>query len=898
MKRMSSIEARAAFLDYFARQQHRVVASSTLVPANDPTLLFANSGMVQFKEVFLGSEQRDYLRATTSQKCLRVSGKHNDLEEVGPSPRHHTFFEMLGNFSFGDYFKLEAMQYAWELLIEVYGLPPERLAVTVYEKDDQSYELWRDEIGISPQRIARLGPEGNFWQMAETGPCGPNSEVHWDKFPERGEAGIIASLEADDDRFLELWNLVFMQYNRTRPDPQHTGAHDVPLPRPGVDTGLGFERLVSVLQGVDANYDTDLFLPVMQAVQAMTGHSDAERDADVVPYRVIADHMRASVFLIAEGVLPGPKGRDSVTRLVIRRAARFGRKLGFEEPFLAQVADSVIEIMGGHFSELVERQQQIRRVITLEEQRFHRTLGRGLGELEGMLATLMRAGHHTLPGEQAFYLTATLGLPYEVIRDVATERDMAVDLAGFETARERHSAVSGAGQAMGVLKGNEAWSTVLAEMRTQTELVYDPYGPPARDTSVLALLQDAHPIAEAIAGDQVEVVLAETPFYVEAGGQVSDSGTIRGDGWLIEVEDTSQPVSGLVVHVGEVVEGRPHRGNLARAEVNVLRRRDIIRNHSATHLLHAALRQRLGDHVQQRGSLVAPERLRFDFAHDARIPDEEMEQVEREVNEAILADYCVQAVTMPLSEARAEGAMALFGEKYGEEVRTIRIGEGDERYSYELCGGLHVRSTQAIGQLRIIAEGSVSAGVRRIEALTGRAAQAHVQQALGQLDGLAAQLGGGAAEAPARLNALQQQLSASRREVATLRRDIARHEFAQRLTNIEQIGELPLLVTQLDGQPMESLREMADWFRQQVPEGVLVLGSVVEGRPLLMISVGDGRIRQGLHAGHLIRPLAARVGGGGGGRPALAQAGGRDAAALPEALAGARELIMDHWQPA
>ena len=898
MNRMSNIEARAAFLDYFARQQHRVVASSTLVPANDPTLLFANSGMVQFKEVFLGSEQRDYLRATTSQKCLRVSGKHNDLEEVGPSPRHHTFFEMLGNFSFGDYFKLEAMQYAWELLTEVYGLPPERLAVSVYEKDDQSYELWRDEIGISPQRIARLGPEGNFWQMAETGPCGPNSEVHWDKFPERGEAGIIASLEADDDRFLELWNLVFMQYNRTRPDPQHTGDHDVPLPYPGVDTGLGFERLVSVLQGVDANYDTDLFLPVMQAVQAMTGHSDAERDADIVPYRVIADHMRASVFLIAEGVLPGPKGRDSVTRLVIRRASRFGRKLGFKEPFLAQIADSVIEIMGGHFSELVERQEQIRQVITLEEQRFHRTLGRGLGELESMLDTLQRTGHYTLPGEQAFYLTATLGLPFEVIRDVASERDMTVDLAGFEAAQEQHSTVSGAGQAMGVLKGNEAWSTVLAELRTQPEPVYDPYGSPARDTRVLALLQDAQPIAEAIAGDQVEVVLAETPFYVEAGGQVSDSGTIRGDGWLIEVEDTRQPVSGLVVHVGEVVEGRPHSGNLARAEVDVSRRRNIIRNHSATHLLHAALRRRLGDHVQQRGSLVAPERLRFDFAHDARLSHEEMQQVEREVNEVILADYCVQAVTMPLSQARAEGAMALFGEKYGEEVRTIRIGKSDKRYSYELCGGLHVRSTQAIGQLRIIAEGSVSAGVRRIEALTGRAAQAHVQQALGRLDGLAAQLGGGAAEAPARLNALQQQLSTSRREVATLRREIARHEFAQRLAKIELIGELPLLVTQLDGQPMESLREMADLFRQQVPEGVLVLGSVVEGRPLLMVSVGDGRIKQGLHAGQLIRPLAARVGGGGGGRPALAQAGGRDAAALPEALASARALIADHWQPA
>ncbi len=897
MKRMTSEEARAAFLDYFAIRSHRVVDSSSLVPANDPTLLFANSGMVQFKEVFLGSEQRDYSRATTSQKCMRVSGKHNDLEEVGPSPRHHTFFEMLGNFSFGDYFKLEAMQYAWELLTEVYGLPPERLAITVYEKDDDSYELWRDEIGISPQRIARLGPEENFWQMAETGPCGPNSEIHLDKFPERGEAGIIASLEADDDRFLELWNLVFMQFNRTQPDPQHTGAYDDPLPHPGVDTGLGLERIVSVLQGAAANYDTDLFLPVMQAVQALTGHSDAERDADIVPYRVIADHMRASVFLIADGVLPGPKGRDSVTRLVIRRAARFGRKLGFEEPFLAQIADAVIDIMGGHFSELVERQESIRRVITLEEQRFHRTLGRGLGELESMLEKLQQDGEHMLPGARAFYLTATLGLPFEVIRDVAAERNMTVDLAGFEAEQQRHSTISGAGQAMGVLESNEAWKAVLADTSCENEPVYDPYGSPARDTKVLALLQDGQPVAEVIAGDPVEVVLAETPFYVEAGGQVSDRGTIRGEDWLIEVEDTRQPVGGLVVHLGEVIEGRPRSGDPARAEVDLARRRDITRNHSATHLLHAALRQQLGTHVQQRGSLVAPDRLRFDFAHDARLTDEELQQVEHAVNEAILADYPVQAAYMPLTQARAEGAMALFGEIYGDQVRTIRIGDGDERTSYELCGGLHVGSTQAIGQLRIVSEGSVSAGVRRIEAVTGRAAQAHVQQALAQLNGMAAQLGGAAIEAPTRLNALQQQLSDSRHEVATLRRELARHEFSRRMTEVEQVGELPLLVTQLDGQPMDAMREMADWFRQQVPGGVLVLGSVVEDRPLLLVSVDDGRINQGLHAGQLIRPLAARVGGGGGGRPTLAQAGGRNADALPEALASARALVTEHWQP-
>ncbi len=897
MKRMTSSEARAAFLDYFVSKGHREVASASLVPGNDPTLLFANSGMVQFKDVFLGAEQRDYRRAATSQKCMRVSGKHNDLEEVGPSPRHHTFFEMLGNFSFGDYFKLEAMQYAWEVLTGVYGLPPERLAVTVYERDDESFNLWRDEIGISPRRIARLGPDDNFWQMAETGPCGPNSEIHWDKFPERGEDGIVASLEADDGRFLELWNLVFMQFNRTRPDPQHSGAFDDPLPRPGVDTGLGLERIVSVLQGAEANYDTDLFLPLIQQVQALTGHSDAERNADPVPYRVIADHMRAAVFLIADAVLPGPKGRDSVTRLVIRRAARFGRKLGFDDPFLAHIADVVIDIMGGHFHELPEMRSAIRRVITLEEQRFHRTLGRGLSELEGMLDALQRERDTVLPGAHAFYLTATLGLPYEVIRDVAAERRMAVDQAGYEAEQQRHATISGAGRALGVMEGNEAWQAVAEQLLAAESLVYDPYGPPERQTRLLALLQDAQPVAEAIVGDRVEVVLAETPFYVEAGGQVSDTGVIRGEGWLIEVEDTRQPASGLVVHLGEVLEGRPRSGMPACAIVDPGRRRDITRNHSATHLLHAALRHRLGNHVQQRGSLVAPDRLRFDFAHDARLSDGELQQVEAEVNDAILADLDVRAAIMPLAEARAEGAMALFGEKYDDTVRTISMGDRNGRYSHELCGGLHVGSTQAIGQLRIIAEGSVSAGVRRIEALTGRAAEAHVQEALAQLGALASRLGGATTELPARLSALQEQLADSRRELADLRLELARKEFAQRVSAVEMLDDLPLLVTQLDGQPMEALREMADLFRQEVPDGVLVLGSVHEDRPLLLVSVGDGRVREGLHAGQLVRPLAVQVGGGGGGRPALAQAGGRDAAALPAALAGARALIAEQWQP-
>ncbi len=898
MKRMSSSEARAAFLDYFADRQHQVVASSSLVPGNDPTLLFANSGMVQFKDVFLGNERRDYRRATTSQKCLRVSGKHNDLEEVGPSPRHHTFFEMLGNFSFGDYFKLEAMQMAWELLTVVYGLPTERLAVTVYEKDDESYELWRDAIGIDSRRIARLGPDDNFWQMAETGPCGPNSEIHWDKFPERGEAGIIASLEADDGRFLELWNLVFMQFNRTQPDPDHSGAWDTPLPRPGVDTGLGLERITSILQGVDVNYDTDLFFPAIRALQSLTGHSDAERDADIVPYRVISDHMRAAVFLIADAVLPGPRGRDSVTRLVIRRAARFGRKLGFDDPFLAQIANAVIEVMGGHYVELVERQSAICDVITREEERFHRTLGRGLGELDSMLGDLQDSGIGTLPGERAFYLTATLGLPVEVIRDVASEREMDVDLAGFEAEQQRHALVSGAGQAMGALEGNEAWQALHSDLQKSNGLVYDPYGPPERKTRLLALLQGARPLAEVIAGDRVEVMLAETPFYVEAGGQVGDRGVIRGDGWTIDVEEARQPVEGLVVHLGEVIEGRPRIGDEVVAAVDAQRRRDVTRNHSATHLLHAALRHHLGEQVQQRGSLVAADRLRFDFVHDGPVSNGELRRVEAEVNDAILSDLSVQVAFRPLSEARADGAIALFGEKYSDVVRTICIGNGESPYSYELCGGLHVAGTQAIGQFRILSEGSVSAGVRRVEAVTGRAAQSYVQNALAQLEDLARSLGASRRELPERLANLQEELGDSRRELAALRREMAHHEFSKHLDDIEYAGDLPFLIARMDSQPMEALRELADAFRQQVPDGALILGGVYEERPLLLVAVSRERVKQGLHAGQIIRPLAKRVGGGGGGRPDMAQAGGRDADALPQALADARGLIMDHWQPA
>ncbi len=908
MKMMTSAEIRAAFLDFFEEFGHKQVPSSSLVPANDPTLLFANSGMVQFKDVFLGTDKRDYRRATTSQKCMRVSGKHNDLENVGPSPRHHTFFEMLGNFSFGDYFKQDAIRYAYILLTEVYQLPTDRLVFTVYENDNEAYNIWVNEIGVDPKRVARMGPKTNFWQMAETGPCGPTSEIHWDKDPDQGVDSIIPMLQEEDDRFLEIWNLVFMQYNRKQADPAHTGQFDEPLPAPGVDTGMGLERIVSVVQGVTANYETDLFMPIVEATQALTGHSDAERDANIIPYRVIADHTRAAVFLIADGVRPGAKGRDSVCRLVIRRAARFGSKIGFNEPFLAKVADAVISVMGDHYTELTERAEAIKRTITKEEVAFRRTLDRGVGELNAMLDELPQNG--TLSGEQAFYLKATLGLPLEVIKDIGEERGYHVDEAGFAKAEEAHSLVSGGGQAMGQIATAESYKELLDQLKASGQLGdngvnYLPYGETRIDTRLVSLLINGQTVESAIVGDQVEVVLQDTPFYVEAGGQVSDTGWIYGNGWTIEVDDTRRPTSGLIVISGEVIEGTPRPDQPVTAEVDHERRADVTRNHTATHLLHAALRNHLGTHVQQRGSLVAPERLRFDFSHDAKVTADELRQIEAEVNQHILQNEAVIAAEKSLNEARAEGAMALFGEKYGDHVRTISIGSNDSRsnngssnsrYSYELCGGVHVKETGQIGTFVIVGEGSTSAGVRRIEALTGHEALNYLQHTLDSLHGIADRLNTTPDGVYDRVAALQDELAESRRQIARLRRDLAKIEFEKALDAVEEINGVPTLIAQFDGVTAETLREMSDWFRGKVKSGVFVGASVIDDKPQLLAVVSDDLTKKGLHAGNLIKAAAAVVGGGGGGRPNMAQAGGKDVDRVPDALGTARQWIAEHYQ--
>jgi alanyl-tRNA synthetase len=640
---------------------------------------------------------------------------------------------------------------------------------------------------------------------------------------------------------------------------------------------------------------------MIEATQRLTGHTDAERDANIVPYRVIADHIRAAVFLIADGVPPGAKGRESVTRLVIRRAARFGAKLGFNEPFLATIADTVIDIMGGHYTELVERAEAIKRTITQEEVRFRRTLDRGLSELDAELDILAEEKKRELPGRVAFYLKATLGLPIQVIKDIVEERGFTVDMQGFVVEEAHHAEVSGGGQAMGEITTAEVYSSVLKQLKangllSESGVIYAPYGPTTADDRVLAILRDGQPVDSAITGEKVEIVLGQTPFYVEAGGQVSDTGFIRNPGWLIEVEDMRRPVGGLIVHLGEVIEGTPRVGDEARAEVDAERRADITRNHTGTHLLHAALRRRLGTHVQQRGSLVAPDRLRFDFAHDQQVSEQELREIEAEVNEIVLANYPVRAEEKPLAQARKEGAMALFGEKYGEHVRTIVIAENGQRYSYELCGGVHVNETAEIGPFLIVGEGSISAGIRRIEALTGHGALKYIQDQLGTLGTVAARLGTTPEHVAERIVNLQEDAAASKKQIAQLQRQLARQRFEEMIGRLESINGVQALFTQVEGVAIDNLREMADWFRGKVKSGVLVLGSVVDDRPQLVVAVTDDLTKRGLHAGKLIKELAPIIGGGGGGRPTLAQAGGNDSSKLDEALDSAKELIAQNYR--
>lgn len=892
---LTGAQIRQTFIDFFVERGHTFVPSASLVPGGDATLLFTNAGMVQFKDVFLGTDKRPYTRAVNSQKCMRVAGKHNDLDDVGRDDWHHTFFEMLGNWSFGDYYKKEAIAWSWQLLTEVWGLPRERLYATCF-KDDQgniptdedAAAFWRQQPGMNPDHVLFFGRKENFWEMAETGPCGPCSEIHIDRGEEfcnlKGKPHRC-EVNGDCERFLELWNNVFIQYNRLGPDTLE------PLPATHVDTGMGFERIVSVLQGVDSNYKTDLFRGALDVLRALTGASEAQMYADFTPYRVIADHARAAAFLIADGVVPGNTGRNYVCRMIIRRAARFGTKIGLHEPFLARVAEAFVAQYGDFYPELVKHQQAIFDNLTREEVRFARTVESGTAFLQGMLDDLKQAGQRTLDGRWAFELYATYGLPLEITRDIAREQALEVDQAGFRAAMEEHRLASGGGKAMGPLGGEDAefYAGILRDLQQAGRLgpegvAHNPYEWLRAEGPVLALVADGRQVESAGAGEQVEVLLPRTGFYLESGGQVADEGLIRAaDGsWEIEIDGVRRPAAGVIVHTGEVLMGHPKVGDAAVALVDADRRHDIMRNHTATHLLHHALHQVLGEHARQAGSLVAPDRLRFDFTHPEALTAEQLEQIERIVNAAVAADMPVVPQWKPREEAIAEGAMALFGEKYGETVRTLTIGD---KYSYELCGGTHLDRTSDVGLFLIVSEGSAAAGIRRIEAVTGRGAYELVARRNRTLKQAAALLSSTPETVAVKVEALLEELAAARKQAAALRQELALSTFAARLADVPRLGDVPVLALEIPAADADTLRLLADRFRQKYPSGVCVLASAAEGRPVVIAAVTEDLVQRGLHAGDLVKHVAAPLGGSGGGRPTLAQAGGKDAARLSEALA-------------
>jgi alanyl-tRNA synthetase len=907
MNKLTGTEVRQDFIDFFKERGHTFVQSASLVPGGDQTLLFTNAGMVQFKDVFLGTDKRPYNRAANSQKCMRVAGKHNDLDDVGQDDTHHTFFEMLGNWSFGDYYKKEAITWAWELLTERWGLPKDKLWVTYFKDeknqiaaDDEAKKWWGEQPGIVPEHILPFGRKENFWEMADTGPCGPCSEIHIDRGPEgcdkKGVPGHVCQVNGDCKRYLELWNLVFMQYNRLSP------TNLIPLPATHVDTGMGLERIVSVMQGVKSNYQCDLLSPLMDKVQELTGDDTGKRAEHLTPYRVLSDHSRAATFLIADGVVPGNTGRNYICRMIIRRAARFGSKIGLNRPFLAEMAKVVIDQYGSAYPELIKNEKTILDSLTREEKRFQRTVESGVAQLDLMLEELRSTQGKMLDGARAFDLYATHGLPLEITRDIAREQDLDVDENGFKKAMVDHRLASGAGKAFGDLGGEDVdvYRPVLAELQKTGKLdaagvKYDPYTRTTVKGEVLALIVDGDSVRDAQPGDTVEVILPDTCFYIESGGQVSDAGRIftdGKDGWTIRIDEMRKPAAGVIIHIGEVISGTPKVGDQATGEVDIERRGDIQRNHTATHLLHAALHQVLGPHALQAGSLVAPEKLRFDFNHPEAVTPEQLEAIEKKVNQFILGNFPLTIIVKTLQQALSEGATALFGEKYGENVRTIHIG-GEDPFSYELCGGTHVHETGDIGLFLITSEGSAAAGIRRIEAVTGRAAYDLVVRRFNAMKRTAAIFSTNLEELPEKAESLLADLDNARKQTAAIRLEMTQAAFNTRLEKPEMIHGVPVLAMTLPNSDLETMRVMADRFRQRYDSGIVVLGSVFNEKPMIITAVTDDLVKKGVMAGEIVKKAAAEIGGSGGGRPNLAQAGGKDPEKIDLAIATAVEVIKN-----
>ncbi|MES9026358.1 alanine--tRNA ligase [Stenotrophomonas sp. BSUC-16] len=873
--KFTTSQIRSDFLEFFKGKGHTIVPSAPLVPGNDPTLLFTNSGMVQFKDVFLGAEKRSYVRAADVQRCLRAGGKHNDLDQVGYTARHHTFFEMLGNWSFGDYFKKDAIAWAWELLTQVWKLPAERLLVTVYQTDDEAYELWRDMVGVPEERIVRIGDNkgapfasDNFWQMADTGPCGPCTEIFYDH-GDHIAGGPPGSPDEDGDRFIEIWNLVFMQFDR-QPD-----GTLVPLPAPCVDTGMGLERLAAILQHVHTNYEIDLFQALIRKASELTGTADLENKS----LRVIADHIRACSFLIVDGVLPSNEGRGYVLRRIIRRALRHGWMLGVRQPFFSKLVPTLVEQMGEAYPELPAAVDTVIRALQAEEERFAETLDAGMKIFEDVAG---KASNGVIPGVDAFRLYDTYGFPLDLTQDIARERDLTVDIAGFDAAMEQQRETA---RAAGKFGGGVTLPAELVATLSPTQFLgYDRLQ--ADGLGVLALLKDGRPVQSADAGDAVIVITNQTPFYAESGGQVGDTGVLTGNGVRLVVEDTQKFAGQFHGHVGTLSGGGLKVGDVLSGQVDGERRGATILNHSATHLLHAALREVLGTHVQQKGSLVAPDRLRFDFSHFQPISADELAVIERKVNQQVRANNAAEVHTMGMQEALDFGAMALFGEKYGEHVRVLKMGD----YSTELCGGTHVNRTGDIGLFKITSEGGVSAGVRRIEAVTGQGALDYVDAEEARLAEAAELLGGSAADVVEKIRALGQRQKQLERELEAVKAKVAAGATADLSGQAVEVAGVKVLAARLEGFDAKALRDAMDRLKQQLGDAVIVLAGAQDGKAALVAGV-NGSAMGKVKAGELLSHIAGQIGGKGGGRPDLAQGGGEDGPALATALAAVVEWV-------
>lgn len=869
---MNGNEIRQLFLDFFKQRGHKILESSPLIPKDDPTLLFTNAGMVQFKSVFLGDEARPYRRAVTAQKCLRAGGKHNDLESVGRTARHHTFFEMLGNFSFGDYFKREAIRWAWEFLTEWVKLPEERLLVTVYEKDDEAISIWQEEADIKTDRIFRLGEKDNFWQMGDIGPCGPCSEILIDQGPEMSCGRPDCQVGCDCDRYLEIWNLVFMQYNRD------SSGKLSPLPRPSIDTGMGLERLSAILQGKKNNFDSDLFSPIIKSIEDISGKRYGSGHTVDTSIRVIADHIRAIAFVLSEGLMPSNEGRGYVLRRIIRRAARHGFMLGIEDPFLYKVLDSVFDTMSEPYPELLDEPERSKRILRFEEERFAHTLSIGMNILDKLVNDLKSSKKETIPGSELFRLYDTYGFPVDLVRDIAEDNGLMVDEEGFNKEMELQRTRARVSWAV-----EEAVSGVYKEVLKKTGptdfVGYDTLHAVA---TIKAMIKEGEVIDKAGEGEVVEIILDKTSFYGESGGQVGDQGSLKADGLKIEVTDTKR-FNDLIIHICTVKKGCVNDGMSLKASVNEFRRRAIMRNHTATHLLHSALRTVLGDHIKQSGSLVAPDRLRFDFTHFYAMNEKELKEVEDIVNEKILEDLPVNVTITTLDEALSSGVTALFGEKYGEKVRVVRAGD----FSAELCGGTHCHATGEIGLFKIISEGSVAAGLRRIEALTGLGALEYTRRKETELKKVASLLKVDELKTSEKIEKLINESRLKDKEIERLRSSSVTKDIKTILQNIIEVDNVRVLARRLDGLDLKSLRNLADSLKERMGSGIIVLGSVLDSQAFYVAAVTKDLIER-FNAGEILKAV---TGGKGGGRADMAQGGSKDTGGIDRVISSVIEIV-------